>query len=572
MHEHTLIGRAGLAVALLTLLPPAVAQIEHPGSAIGDLLPVLIDGVVVAAPDVAALVAEDQRTGPVPLRYGVPLDVDVDLATDGQWDTAPDGTLVWRVSVSSPGALSLGLELAAFDLPRGAKLFAYDPALVTVFGAFTSQNEAPDGELTIRPVPGDEVVLELQLPSEQPDLPRLAVDRVVYDYRDVYEMMAMAEAGVFSGGAEGGCTVNVNCSVGNPYGDFKRAAVRTLSSGFLCSGVLLNNTAEDGTQYLYTAHHCGTSSNVIVTYNYQTSSCGGGGAPTGQTTSGATLLASHAVSDGRLLRINPQIPSSYQAYFMGWSRSTSSLSTGISMHHPNGGPKCISLDSNGGGQGAHLFESGVVIQTWDMNFQTGGTLGGSSGGALIDQNDRVRGVLSGGPQSCFVSYYGRFHTFWNSSNIAQFLDPAGTGATNLGGFDPSGGGGGGGGCSVAQYGVGLGGANIGFLSSSSTPEIGTTLLWSYSGFNPNLSGLLILSGTQTATLALGGTILVDYLNPAFTLSISTDGSGAGTGTFTLPDSPAWIGIDGYSQVGIIDASQSAGWAFSNGVAFTFCAG
>jgi hypothetical protein len=75
-----------------------------------------------------------------------------------------------------------------------------------------------------------------------------------------------------------------------------------------------------------------------------------------------------------------------------------------------------------------------------MNFHVGSTEGGSSGGPLFDQNQRLRGTLTGGPESpCSIAYYGRFHSFWNETAIAQFLDPLGTGATELDGFDPFGG-------------------------------------------------------------------------------------------------------------------------------------
>jgi hypothetical protein len=75
-----------------------------------------------------------------------------------------------------------------------------------------------------------------------------------------------------------------------------------------------------------------------------------------------------------------------------------------------------------------------------MNFQVGSTEGGSSGGPLFDQNNRIRGALTGGPQtSCSVSYYGRFYSFWNETSIAQYLDPLGSGVTELDGFDPFGG-------------------------------------------------------------------------------------------------------------------------------------
>ena len=426
-------------LSLVCFAPTLTAQVEHPGEALGSLLPVLEGAALVDGPDVPAALAEDAARGPYPLMYGRPMPTSIDVRTHGQWDTAPDGTLVWRLAIASPGAFSLGLEFSAYDMPRGATLFAYDRAMEHVYGAFTDQNENPDGEFTLRPLPGDELVLELQLPADVDELPQLAIDHVIHDYRDVFRLME-TEAG--EGGGEGSCFVNVNCPEGDPYGLLKRSAVKTFSGGGLCSGAMVNNTANDGTRYLLTAQHCGQSSNVVVTYNYQTENCVGGLAPQNQTVQGATFLASDAASDGRLMRLNNAIPAGYNVYYKGWSRSTTNPTQGVSMHHPNGGVKKLSIDSNGGGKATVNFVGIGAVKCWAMNFNVGGTDGGSSGGPLQDQNGRIRGVLTGG-NGCTQKYYGRFYEFWNATNIAQYLDPLGTGATNLDGFDPSGGGGGG---------------------------------------------------------------------------------------------------------------------------------
>ena len=426
-----------IAAALLILAPAAMAQVEFPGSAFGEVLPAIESPVLVARPNnIAALMAEDEERNHMPLRFGTPVAVQIGLQTDGQWDTAPDGTLVWRVEIVAPESKSIGLEFSSYDMPEGATLFAHSGDYTTTFGAFNEANQSPDGEFTIQPIPGESAILELQLPADAQGLPSLVVDHVIYDYRGVFELESTLDA------EEGGCSVNVNCPAGDPYPEFKRAAVRTVSGGALCSGVLINNTANDGTRYLYTANHCGTGSNVVIRFNYQTPGCADGGAPTNQNVSGATLLANNTISDGRLLRINNAIPTNYNPYFMGWSRSTAALQLGVSMHHPGGFPKAISIDTNGGGQTSSGFQGIGTVFVWSMNFQIGGTAGGSSGSGLIDQNGRLRGVLTGGPaSSCQVSLYGRFHNFWNNTNISQYLDPLDSGATFLDGFDPNGGGG-----------------------------------------------------------------------------------------------------------------------------------
>ena len=491
-----------LAAALLTLAPAALAQVEFPGSAFGEVLPAIESPVLVARPgNIAALMAEDEERGHMPLRFGTPIPVQIGLQTDGQWDTAPDGTLVWRVEIVAPESKSIGLEFSSYDMPEGAILFAHSGDFTTTFGAFNDRNENPDGEFTIQPIPGESAILELQLPADALGLPSIVVDHVIYDYRGVFELESTLNA------EEGGCTVNVNCPEGDPYPELKRAAVRTVSGGSLCSGVLINNTSNDGTRYLYTANHCGTGNNVVIRFNFQTPTCANGGAPTGQNISGATLLANNTVSDGRLLRINNNIPTSYDPYFMGWSRSTAPLQRGVSMHHPGGNPKALGIDNNGGGQLTVGFQGIGNVQVWNMTFQVGGTAGGSSGSGLIDQNNRLRGVLTGGPVgNCQVSYYGRLHNFWNNTNISQFLDPTGSGVTFIDGFDPNGGGPGG----------PPGGGN-------QPPAITAVAPASQTAVNPEGPDPIVLTGTNftgTTDIRING-VSLPTLPPTWSVNSST---------------------------------------------------
>lgn len=136
--------------------------------------------------------------------------------------------------------------------------------------------------------------------------------------------------------------------------------------------------------------------------------------------------------------------------------------------------------------------------------------------------------------------------------------------------DPDGGGGPPTGCSVTQLGVGAGGANIATLSSSSTPSLGSQIAFNFSGFNGAGSGLLILSLENLNASILGGTVFPNYQNPAGTLSVSTAPNGSGSLSIALGSNPILVGLNGYAQVGIADSGQPFGWAFSNGLEFTFC--
>lgn len=438
-----------LALVFASLPCLAAAQIESagaPAAVTAALSPDAVPVEFVQPPDVAAYLAEDAaRTAAGPLRYGALLDVSIEPTTHGVWDRLADGSLVWRVTLFSPGAKSLGLEFDDFRLPDGAFVHLYDERLERVHGAFGAQNNQPHDQLQLAPFPGDRVVLEYVQPAGVGGAPRLSLGTVIYDYRDLFALEAGLDAatGGEGGSGAGACLIDVNCPEGDPYPLQKRATVRTLSGGGLCSGALVNNTAQDETGYVLTAWHCGQSSNTVFRFNYQTSSCGSGGAPTGQNVSGCSVLASDNPSDGRLLRINTPIPASYSPYYAGWSRSTSFPTDCMSMHHPGGGVKKISL-APGGASKSITFVSGIGnVLAWTTNF-TGGFQGGSSGGPLFNQNQHLIGNLSGGPQvSCPTQgIYGRFYDFWANDPIAQYLDPLDIGLLSLDGWDPENPGGG----------------------------------------------------------------------------------------------------------------------------------
>jgi lysyl endopeptidase len=420
---------AWTALLSCALAASASAQISHGGEPAGMRLLSAASAprIELPAPDVASYMAEDEAREHRPLRYGALIDVDLTIA-DGAWSELADGTRVWRLQVASQGAHSLALEFADFDLPQGARMYVYSDEVEFVFGAYTSENEHLDGTFVFEPYPASEFLLEIDVPAGARD-PRIAVSSVIYDYRNVYGLM---DGSITVGGTKTtGCLVDVNCPEGNGWDDQKRATVRTLSGGSLCSGALLNNTNLDETNYVLTANHCGQTSNTVFLFGYERPGCRSGTAPTNKTVSGATMLTTNSTYDNRLMRINNAIPANYNPYYAGWTRTTTNSTFAFSMGHPSGGPKKISIDANG---------SSFNSTYWIVNWSLGMLEGGSSGGPLFDQAGLVRG-----PACCVTNftcgsqtaYYGRFDRFYTLNNVAQWLDPTGSGAMSLAGLDPN---------------------------------------------------------------------------------------------------------------------------------------
>jgi hypothetical protein len=141
-----------------------------------------------------------------------------------------------------------------------------------------------------------------------------------------------------------------------------------------------------------------------------------------------------------------------------------------------------------------------------------------------------------------------------------------SGLSNAWPFDP---GTGGQICGITQYGLGQGGANIGTLSSASTPTLGTTISLVASSFAGASSGQVIFSLAQTSTPLFGGTLLMDFANPIATIPFTTT-IGLGVIPVPLPSTPSLAYLDIYAQAGVLDAAQPFGWAFSNGLKVILC--
>ncbi|HSN53623.1 MAG TPA: hypothetical protein VLT32_03085 [Candidatus Sulfomarinibacteraceae bacterium] len=449
-----------LTTAVAVLLTLVVADAEAaPGRGLSPALAgraAAVDRVErleLAPVNMAALRAEDAeraRSGaPAPLRFAAPLDVDLSPATAGTWEPLDDGGRLWRLRIASPGALSLNLAFEPFDLPGGATLWLYGPDGSMVRGPYTAEDRNAEGALWTPVVLGDEVVVELHLPPGVERPADLRVARVNHGYR---------ELGGASTGSElkqGSCNIDVVCPEGDGWRDEIRSAARiTILGAFLCSGQLVNNTAEDGTPYLLTAQHCvedaSQATSVVAFWNFESPQCGLlAGGNLSQTQSGATLVSLwewRSGSDFALIRLDQAPDPAFNVHYAGWDATGIAPPGSVGIHHPSGDEKAISFDNdpptkqNYYGSGSHQWRIGA----WDL----GTTEGGSSGSCIYHtQTRRCIGTLTAGSASCSdptgFDIYGRMDAHWTgdgspSGRLSDWLDPLGLGTLVLDGRDPGG--------------------------------------------------------------------------------------------------------------------------------------
>ncbi len=437
-----------IAVAIVALAVPVVSA-----SGRGSLPPSALPGVQALETierhempwvDVEALRAEDaEREGsgvPVAPRFATNIEVAYSPESSGTWETLNDGSRLWRLRISSPGALSLSLGLERFDLPEGAAFWVHTPDGSWAQGPYTKQDRNAFGGLWTAIVLGDELVAELWVAKGA--AANLEITSVNHGYRFFGGRAADQDE------KRGSCNINVVCPEGSPWRDQIRSVARITftdgGSSYVCTAQLLNNTAEDLTPYLLTAQHCITQSNVAPTvvayWNYESPECGDfAGGNLSQNQSGSTFLSSWSLSGGSdfaLVELDQEPLPSFDVYYSGWDARDQTPDATTTIHHPDGDEKSISFDNDpptitsylgttSPGDGNHLR-----IADWDE----GTTEAGSSGACLFDtETKRCVGTLSGGYAACGndqPDWYGRFFRHWTgngtpSTRLSDWLDPLG---------------------------------------------------------------------------------------------------------------------------------------------------
>jgi len=406
-----------------------------------------IASIRMPAVDVEKLMVEDNMTSQmvdIPYRFGSVIEVAYNPSNSGSWKTLSDGSRIWRLDIKSHDALSIYTIFNNFYMPEGAKLFAYNPNKSLILGAFTNQNNREDGVFAIAPIPGDEIILEYYEPANVVGQGRLFISQLVHGYKDIFGYV-QNQADALA------CNININCPIGAPWVEEKRAVSRITfvdgANSYLCSGALINNTAQDRTQYYLTADHCSTSNfgSMVFYFNYESPTCIGTTGPLNQTVTGAELKARNFDTDVQLLKLSQPIPASYNVYYLGWDRSGTTPQNPVAIHHPAGDNKKISIDNqnatNSNGFGGRL-PSGFWQVIWDQ----GMTEGGSSGCPLFDINHRVVGQNLGGVASqcenpqIVSKVFGKFSESWGhggapTNQLKDWLDAGNTGVTTLNGLD-----------------------------------------------------------------------------------------------------------------------------------------
>jgi lysyl endopeptidase len=467
--RFNILSKTGIALLILAAvhLPfSSFAQTTDMGEPFGwqSKSPFEIEKVPLAKVDIDELKSEDainmaNKVGP--FRFGYEHMVNLDVLQSATATPTAEGE-VYQIEFISKDALTMNVFFQEFDLGPGEYVHVFDSEGKFYDGAYTAANNQPDRLLSTLPIPATKIVVEYFKPTDSNYDSKLTIGHVIQGYRLVAQHFVDALHTSKGLNDSGACNYDTGCSElpGNPFGTpgewndpIASVAIILINGSGICSGALVNNTANDGTPYFLSANHCGTTNgggrSFLFGYESATTSCAttanSSNGPTTSQINGATLRASNSASDVALWELNSAIPSSYNVFYAGWDNSGVPPTQITGIHHPSGDVKKICREED-----SPYYDVTGGAQVWWINeWEWGVTEPGSSGSPIFDQNKRIVGQLYGGAAACSgtvnngtYDFYGRFDVSWDnsssaSSRLIDWLDPLGTNPTAIDGYNPN---------------------------------------------------------------------------------------------------------------------------------------
>jgi hypothetical protein len=364
------------------------------------------------------------------------------------WNKTKDENYnIYSIEIIANNSEYLDLIFSKFIIRTGCYLRLYSSN--DTYKEFNLLNSKFDGIKKVLTVKGDYALIAFLVPLAMEIEDDIELSSITYVYKNEnFSTVKLLD-----------CHHDVNCPEGDLYKSIIRSVVliRNLCDNngdcSRCSGSLLNNTNEDLTPYILTAHHCtqGADDNLdeaIFYFHYQASTCNG--IPPFDPYSyfdypysitGAELKAQRTStmgSDFALLMLIESIPLYFNVYFSGWSREWSLTGSNVvGIHHPQGEPKKISF-----GHVIGMSIADYINVNWDD-----GTVEDGSSGSPVYKDQQVVGQLSGGLGSMNCEnlgdvLYGHFASSWGSTwgpsrRLRDWLDPLEDDPENWDGLDPN---------------------------------------------------------------------------------------------------------------------------------------
>jgi hypothetical protein len=452
-----------------------------------------------------------------------------------------DGFTLYRLKITASKATSLTLYFDKLILPPKAELFLYNEEGTIITGPISEKENIKEGEVWgSNTFSSSTIVLELKVPQGNETETKFHLGKILFGIKRLANKN-LADSVNFGYGEAGPCNVNVVCASANGWEQERQAVCQiTTDDGAVGSGFLINNTCNLLKSYLITAWH-GTNdrnpSNWTYTFLWFSPQCDPSyWVAKSVIYNGASLRATYEPTDFSLLELNQPINSNSGLSFLGWTRSTTTLTSTTNLSHPQGDQMKYAHDNNAPTIGDIRLNTNTA---WRSVWSVGASEGGSSGSPLFEQNHRVIGQLFSSSQSAYSpcnqtnggSNFGRFDLSWDgggtsNSRLKDWLDPNNSGAMTTNTTNAS--------ALYSPMFLQISGADL-FCSGTQTytlygAPIGAQIFWDatpsgYATLTPNGTSVNVTM-LYTGAITLKASVFANNCNPATkVVHMGTYGSG-----------------------------------------------
>jgi hypothetical protein len=388
---------------------------------------------------------------------GVSRELPVDSLAQGEWSITPEGTPVWRLSLSSTGAETLRVHFTGFHVGSGKVwLFGTDAdGAPSNAGPYTGDGLLSDGEFWSDIVPGDSVIVAFE-PAPDAAASGAPPFQILEVSHRIKKLSAKSPADN-TPSAAASCNLDVTCYP--EYSDPASAiALMIFESGgdsYECTGSLVSSSSQPALPFFLTANHCISDAtearSLIAIFKDQTPSCGGLPPSLGSLPRvvGASFVAGQPMELGDFSLLQLTAFPNTDVKLLGWisnELASNAQVTGIS--HPTGDYKRIAFGQRTRDVNIR-FDDGSRMPAdkgYQVSWLQGVTQSGSSGSPLlaaVDGKQYLTGTLSAGPdvndgnstQVCRTSNlnasYGRFSVAFPYLESILTSPTGGGGATTV---------------------------------------------------------------------------------------------------------------------------------------------
>ena len=334
---------------------------------------------------------------------------------DLEWHPVTGGARAARISLTSPGAVAIRIELALKDAPAGLNVrFEGSRRGAPVFGPYAAGMLERDGEFWSPVLEGETGTIELELPATS-EVGNAMLEMPLISHLGVPGDKLKALDGYI--GESGACQTDIAClapalkeQLATATNAVARIFVTVKGVTIVCTGTLLNDARGSFTPYFLTTNHCiddvdnpagskgvpAAAANSVNSYwFFQAATCGSQAQPNYVLLAGgAKLLARSADYDWSLLRLNAAPPAG--STFAAWNASgpLDAGANAAAIHHPNGDLKKVAQGNVFGYQSLsgrqQLHHCAVDVGRHRAGKQRGRIVRNESGGRCFRASRRAR--------------------------------------------------------------------------------------------------------------------------------------------------------------------------------------